>query len=157
MVDRLEYEGLKDFAVAVQTISSKIFDHPDWEGQYEMDAQYAMVDFLFAMTHRPIQNIRNNIGQMHSCLQKINAVMDTAVDGKDGKSPIAIVKPNSSEEDIDWTALLSEDFISISSSQCTSNDDSESTLSVCGLFSKSFEFHLIYFVLLQCKGLVRNE
>lgn len=148
MVDRLEFEGLKDFAVAVQAMSSKIFDHPDWEGQYEMDAQYAMVDFLFAMTHRPIQNIRSNRGQMHSCLQKINAAMDAALDDKNSKSSIAKVKPNSSEEDIDWAALLSEDFVSVSSSQWTSDDDSESTLSVCGLFNEIRKMHLTYSVLL---------
>lgn len=131
MVDRLEFEGLKDFAVAVQTMSSKIFEHPDWEGQYEMDAQYAMVDFLLAMTHRPIQNIRDNRVQMHRCLLKINAAMDAAVDRKDSKSSISTVEPSSSEEDIDWVALLSEDFIPVSSSQWTLNYDSDSSLSVC--------------------------
>lgn len=131
MVDRLEFEGLKDFAVAVQTMSSKIFEHPDWEGQYEMDAQYAMVDFLFAMTHRPIQNIRDNRVQMDRCLLKINAAMDAAVDRKDSKSSISTVEPSSSEEDIDWVALLSEDFIPVSSSQWTLNYDSDSSLSVC--------------------------
>lgn len=157
MVDRLEYEGLKDFALAVQAMSCRIFDHPDWVGQYEMDAQYAMVDFLFAMTHRPIQNIRSNREEMHHYLLKLNAAMDAAVDRKDSKSSIDTVNPNSSEEDIDWAALLSEDFIPVSSSQWSLNDDNDSSLSVCGLLSKSFEFNLIYSVLLQCKGMVRHE
>lgn len=133
MVDRLEYEGLKDFAVLVKNLSIKIFDDPQWKGQYEMDAQYAMVDFLIAMTYQPIQNLRNNRKQMGRRLMEINDAMNAASDVTKLDSSVNL-NPTSSEEDIDWVALLSEDFIPVSS-RCRNNDtDSDISLSVCDLF-----------------------
>lgn len=133
MVDRLEFEGLKDFAVVVKNLSIKIFDHPHWKGQYEMDAQYAMVDFLFAMTYQPIQNLRNNRKQMRRRLMEINDAMDASSDVIELSSSVNL-KPTSSEENIDWVALLSEDFIPVSSRCSDSDTDSDSSLSVCDLF-----------------------
>lgn len=135
MVDRLEFEGLKNFAVLVQNLTSKIFYHPNWKGQYEMDSQYAMVDFLFAMTYQPIQNLRNNREQMYRRLMDINDAMNASSYALEFFVSYNL-NPTSNKENIDWVALLSEDFIPVANRCSHDGTNSESSLSVCDLFSK---------------------
>ncbi|KAH8397860.1 hypothetical protein KR222_003984, partial [Zaprionus bogoriensis] len=124
MVDRLEFEGMQSFADAIRQLSTRIIEHPDWRDHYELDAQYAVIDFLIAMTYQPVQNIRLNREAMSRRLAQITDELNAACELHELSS-----EAKSSEQEIDWVALLSEDFIP-PPSRSPDRDDGDSSLSV---------------------------
>lgn len=64
MIERFYYEAMDEQADAVRMLASLIMEHAGWNGHYEVDAQYSLLDFLFSMTYEPVQNVRRNLVAM---------------------------------------------------------------------------------------------
>ncbi|XP_034480394.1 uncharacterized protein LOC117786312 [Drosophila innubila] len=114
MIERFYYEAMDDHADAVRMLTTMIMEHAGWNGHYEVDIQYSVLDFMFSMTYEPVQNVRRNLIAMEQRVLAIrNAIEATTT------------QPDANESDTNWVALLSDHIIDRTSQSL----DSDSSLS----------------------------
>lgn len=120
LVERFRVENMSTFGDTVKDLCDKILSNPDHEvTQSEQDVLWSLLDFVLEMTNEPVQNIRRNRGGMDR--RRVH-VLD-AVDDAERLSSGACTPSNAAEGEIDWVALLSEDFLPPLSPGSSSSDN----------------------------------
>ncbi|XP_030379017.1 uncharacterized protein LOC115627479 [Scaptodrosophila lebanonensis] len=117
LIERLNMENMPEYASTMQHLCKLMLEHPKWKDHYEVDVQWSIVDFLITMTYQPIQNIRNNRLEM----EKLRLAILEAV-----KPPLKSLPKPTVEPDVNWEALLKEDFLSLPAPNASNSSDTES-------------------------------
>lgn len=121
LVERLRVEGMAEFGNTIRDLSAKMLQQPEWRDHQTQDVQWSVLDFLLSSTNEPIQNIRRNRVPMDQHrLAVIAALKEAEGSSKEaGNAPI-----NAADTEVDWVALLSEDFLRPASGQLDDSTDS---------------------------------
>ncbi|XP_017050788.1 uncharacterized protein LOC108094617 [Drosophila ficusphila] len=136
LVERFRVEGMSSFGETLMELANKVLAIPGHRGMGQPDMEWSLLDFLLAMTNEPVQNIRRDRELMtRRRLRGISDVKEAEMTEK--RAAEAWIPPNSVEAEVDWVALLSEDFLeppdmdssdSLSDWSDESDNDSTSTL-----------------------------
>ncbi|KAH8313936.1 hypothetical protein KR067_003700, partial [Drosophila pandora] len=121
LVERFRVENMSTFGDTIKDLCNKILSNPDHEvTQSEQDVLWSLLDFVLEMTNEPVQNIRRNRGGMDR--RRVH-VLDAVDDAERLSSGACTPSSNAAEGEIDWVALLSEDFLPPLSPGSSSSDN----------------------------------
>ncbi|KAH8237843.1 hypothetical protein KR032_003120, partial [Drosophila birchii] len=108
VVERLRVEDMAEFGNTLRELTAKVLEQPECRDHDTQNLQWSLLDFLLSLAYAPIQNIRRNRVQMNQ--QRLAAVAALEVAERRRSSQDAAVK-DPIETEVDWVALLREDFI----------------------------------------------
>lgn len=121
LVERFRLENMSSFGDTIKDLCDKILTSPGHEvTQSEQDVLWSLLDFVLEMTNEPVQNIRRNRGGMDR--RRVN-VLDAVDDAERLSSGACTPSSGGAEPEIDWVALLSEDFLPPLSPGSSSSDN----------------------------------
>ncbi|KAH8281710.1 hypothetical protein KR054_002430, partial [Drosophila jambulina] len=107
LVERLRVEDMAEFGNALKKLSAKVLEQAGCHDQHTQSLQWSLLDFLLSLTDEPIQNIRRNWVLMNQHRRSVIAALEAAERRSNGsKDAAASVDP-----EVDWVALLREDFL----------------------------------------------
>ncbi|EDV99619.1 uncharacterized protein LOC6565263 [Drosophila grimshawi] len=122
MIERFRCEGMPHQASALRYLSTLIMDHDLWKSLYVTDVQYSVIDFLLSVTYAPIQTVRRNRRLMDLQLLVLKHDLERA---PTNDKLVNQSLSNPAEADVDWVAVLTEDF----DKESLLSSDSNSSLS----------------------------
>ncbi|XP_016973513.1 uncharacterized protein LOC108040523 [Drosophila rhopaloa] len=112
LVERFREEpGMSTFGDAVGELVTKLLPLPELEDIGEPDVELSLLDFLLSMTNEPVQNIRRHRELINELRRSLVVVIEAAERQEQEEKAALHPPPNPAETEVDWTALLSEDFL----------------------------------------------
>ncbi|KAH8355445.1 hypothetical protein KR084_006810 [Drosophila pseudotakahashii] len=139
LLERFRVEGMAPFSQTVEELAAKYLAQPEVQQHPDPDVGWTMLDFLLSMSNKPVQNIRRRRLQMDHERVALIAGTRAAELRQLAALEAAVHRPpvNPAETEVDWPALLREDFVqppednssdSLSDWSDESDDDSTTTL-----------------------------
>jgi len=112
LVERFRLEGMAPFGKTFRELVIKLLARPEIKRNPTPELAWTMLDFLLIMSSEPVQEIRlNRVTRNRSRLSMIAGIEATEKEQKERKAAIDRPPINPAETEVDWTALLSEDFL----------------------------------------------
>nr|XP_016924100.1 uncharacterized protein LOC108005361 isoform X2 [Drosophila suzukii] len=132
LVERFRVEGMAPFGKTFRELVIKLLARPEIKRSPTPELAWTMLDFLLIMSSEPVQDIRlNRVTRNRSRLSMIPGIEASEKEQKERKAAIDRPPINPAETEVDWTALLSEDFLEPpeddSLSDWSDESDSDST------------------------------
>ncbi|KAH8262326.1 hypothetical protein KR038_004701, partial [Drosophila bunnanda] len=106
LVERLRVEDMHDFGNTLRELSAKVLEEPEAHDHHNQNVHWSLLDFLLSLTHEPIQNIRRNWVLMNQHRQSVIAALEVAERRSSHKDAAS-----AADMEVDWAALLREDFL----------------------------------------------
>lgn len=125
LAERFRAEGMASFGESIKDLAIRYLAMDENQQQFNPNPGWQMLELLFRIADRPVQKIRLNREFMEQRrLSIINSMEEAERQAQIEEQAKLEAAKNTSETEVDWAALLSEDFLD------PPEDDSSDSLSV---------------------------
>ncbi|EDV47011.1 gamma-tubulin complex component 5 [Drosophila erecta] len=104
LADRFRVEGMASFGDTIKELANKYLAMQ--QIQQHSDG-WSMLEFLLLIAHKPVQNIRRN----RVFMEEHRLCMIDSMEASERQAEVELEAAMHPDEEVDWAALLSEDFL----------------------------------------------
>ncbi|KAH8333899.1 hypothetical protein KR059_004419, partial [Drosophila kikkawai] len=109
LAERFRVEDMAEFGSTLLELSGRVLAQPEWlDHDSSQNVQWSLLDFLLSLAQEPIQNIRRNWVLMNQHRLSVISALEVA-ERRSSRTDVA--GNDSSDPEVDWAALLREDFL----------------------------------------------